>query len=76
MLSMSSAEQSRKLHSLESTASVGCIRPETYCDTVGFDTPMALAISVLVLPEVSISLLRFSLICSSNGFIRIILGNT
>ena len=62
---------------MERVANVGCIRPETYCDTVGLDTPIALAISVLLLPDVTISLRRFSLICSSRDLIVIIiLGNT
>ncbi len=42
-------------------ASVGCMRPETYCETVGRDTPNARALSLLVSPEVSISRLMFSL---------------
>ena len=59
---MSSAEQSRKLQSRESEASVGCARPEQYCETVGLDMPKAFAISVLLLPDDSISRLMFSLI--------------
>lgn len=63
---ISSAEQSKKVQSFERVASEGCIRPEIYCDTVGLDTPIACAISVFVLPEFSISCLKFLLIISSN----------
>lgn len=67
---MSSAEQSRKLHSFESVASVGCARPDKYCEMVDLDTPIAFAISVLLLPDVSISFLKFSVIIwSSVSFI-------
>ncbi len=59
---MSSAEQSRKLHSFDKVASVGCARPEQYCDTVGLEIPSAFAISDLLFPEDSISRLMFSLI--------------
>lgn len=65
MFKMSSAEQSKNEQSLDNVASDGCIRPERYCETVGFDTPNAFAISVFVLPEFSISILIFLLIISS-----------
>lgn len=66
---ISSAEQSRKVHSLESVASDGCILPDKYCDTVGLDTPIARAISVLDLPEFNISCLILRLIISSNALL-------
>ena len=59
---MSSAEQSRTRHSLESVAKVGWALPDRYCETVDLLTPIAFAISVLLLPEVSISFLIFSVI--------------
>lgn len=60
--SISSAEQSIKLHSRERVASVGNDLPERYCETVDFETPIAFAISVFVFPQASISRLRFSVI--------------
>ena len=62
---MSSAEQSKKEHNFDKVESEGCIRPDKYCEMVGFDTPNAFAISVLVFPEFSISCLIFLLIISS-----------
>ena len=52
---ISSAEQSKKLHSFANVESDGIIRPERYCETVGFDTPIAFAISLLDFPDNSIS---------------------
>ncbi len=63
---MSSAEQSKYLHSLARVARVGCMRPVQYCVTVGLETPNALAISVFVFPEFSISFLIFADIIWSN----------
>lgn len=60
--SISSAEQSIKLHSRESVASVGSALPERYWETVAFDTPMAAAISDFDFPQVSISCFKFSVI--------------
>ncbi len=57
---ISSAEQSRKVHNFDSVASVGCALPDKYCETVGQETPIAFAISVLLLPDISISCLIFS----------------
>ena len=64
---MSSAEQLRKVHRRERVESEGCILPETYCETVGLDTPMAFAISVFVFPDCSISCRIFLLMISSNA---------
>lgn len=50
------------MHSFDKVASVGCARPEQYCDTVGLEIPSAFAISDLLFPEDSISRLMFSLI--------------
>lgn len=69
---ISSAEQSNKQQSFESVASEGCALPEQYCDIVGLDTPNAFAISVLAIPEVSISRLIFSEIISVKFFVFII----
>lgn len=44
------------------------MRPDRYCEIVGFDTPIAFAISVLLLPDCSISRLIFSDILMSNEF--------
>ncbi len=63
---ISSAEQPKKLHSLESVASVGWMRPDKYCETVGQETPIARAISVFVFPDCSISSFKFLLMISSN----------
>ena len=57
-----SAEQPRNEHKRESVASEGCALPDKYCETVGMLTPMALAISDLVFPEVTISSRILSLI--------------
>ena len=38
------------------------MRPEMYCEMVGLETPIARAISLLLLPEFSISALIFWLI--------------
>ena len=62
---MSSAEQPKKLQSLERVASVGWILPDKYCEMVGQETPIAFAISVLVFPDCSISSFKFLLIISS-----------
>lgn len=62
---ISSAEQSKKLHSFANVESDGIIRPERYCETVGFDTPIAFAISLLDFPDNSISSLIRLLIFSS-----------
>lgn len=40
------------------------MRPEIYCEIVGLETPSALAISLLLFPEFSISALMFWLIIS------------
>ena len=58
---ISSAEQSIISHSLAKVAREGRIRPERYCDRVGFDMLSSLAISVLLFPQCSISKLRFFL---------------
>lgn len=70
---ISSAEQFKKLQSFESVASEGCIRPDKYCDIVGLETPIALAISVFVFPDCSISCFKFLLIISSNESFIILL---
>lgn len=70
---ISSAEQFKKEHNFESVASEGCIRPDKYCETVGLETPMALAISVFVFPDCSISCFKFLLIISSKEFFIILL---
>jgi hypothetical protein len=44
------------------------MRPDIYCETVGFDTPIAFVIFVFDLSESSISLLRFSDISTSKLF--------
>ena len=38
------------------------MRPDKYCEMVGRDTPIALAISVFVFPDCSISCFKFWLI--------------
>lgn len=60
---ISSAEQFKNVQSLDNVEREGCILPDRYCEMVGFDTPIALAISVFVFPEVSISYFRLRLIC-------------
>lgn len=52
---ISSAEQSRKSHNFANVVSDGIIRPERYWEMVGFDTPIAFAISLFDLPDNSIS---------------------
>lgn len=66
------------MHSFESVSSDGCARPVQYCVTVGQETPIARAISVLLFPEFSISYFKFCDIFCESGFsvIIILLGNT
>ena len=66
---ISSAEQSRKSHSFANVESDGIIRPERYCETVGFDTPIAFAISLFDFPDNSISSFIRLLIFSSSASI-------
>jgi hypothetical protein len=60
MFKISSAEQSKKAHSLDKVAREGWILPDIYWLTVGLLTPSAVAICVLVFPEKRISFLIFS----------------
>lgn len=66
IFNISSAEQPKNVHNLESVASEGCIRPDKYWETVGQETPIAFAISVFVFPDCSISAFKFLLMISSN----------
>lgn len=66
---ISSAEQSRKAHSFANVVSDGIIRPERYCETVGFDTPIAFAISLFDFPDSSISSFSRLLMRSSKSII-------
>ena len=70
---ISSAEQFKNVHNFDNVANEGCMRPDKYCDTVGLETPIALAISVLVFPDCSISCFKFLLIISSKESFIIIL---
>ncbi len=57
------------MHSFANVESDGIIRPERYCETVGFDTPIAFAISLFDFHDNSISSLIRLLIFSSSASI-------
>ncbi len=74
IFNISSAEQSKKSHSFANVVSEGMICPEIYWDIVGLDTPIALAISLFVFPENSISFFKRILIFRSKSHIYFVLN--